>query len=887
MDQSRRLLLRKFFEQHGTLSNQDLIFEESVIDKLSKDYDIEINEEDDIRYIRNRESYNILVRAPETFEVPMMNRKGFFIIQGVEKVPLIQESKSRNSMFVSKEEDCVVCETRFPGSRNTMKIVYSEEVYIRMIIGDDKNRKLYINSLFKKWKKKFPEILLSRKSEISIILLEESRSISDIDYEYFINYVMGIASKTEVCNTILYMLNMCISVSLEETQETDRDHYGYKIFSSSGTIISSLIDRAFNKKTGKIRKRIEEELYSVMKTGTIRINNERRSKMVVQVGTRSDIDIISSTRRIVVPTDYNSTNYPMRQINKSQIGFVCPSETPEGKQVGLIKNLASTCVISPKIDDLYKVILNMISEYQSDEWVIFNGTVIGFSKEDTMMKLLELKRRYRYVSVNKSEKSIFVRTWSGRLMRPLIKTYGKIVTWNNMEKYNWDELVKGGMIEYLDPIELDNLSVAQTSYDGNPEKYTHMEIHPSTMFGIAASTIPFINHNHGARAIFASSMVKQAMQCPPQFERDGKFLVYSQKPLVSTGINDVLNLPTNGKNVLVAIMSYSGYNQEDAIIMKKSFIERGGFSMINNKIKRIEYSIGGRRIIETTHEVNDDKVRAGARKITTHTLEKHGKSIWVIDGLDDKIVNRYDFDKMLSDTEVASSEARYPNVGDKFASRHAQKGVIGRIMNDEDMPFTDEGIIPDIIINPHGIPSRMTMGQILEGIEGRKCSMSGKFSDGTPFQDIDFDNLDLNRKETISGITGETMEMYASIDIVYYLALTHQVIDKIYIRSTGSRSEFSHQPISGRAKGGGLRFGEMEMDLLIAHGASHIIRDINGKSDMEVFKVCSNCGNFPVADRKCCICDSKNIISLEIPYSMKVLKDFMIVHNIDVRILVD
>jgi len=902
MDESRSNLLSQFFSKHGYLSNQDIIYEDLVLNDLSKRYDIEMPDKKEIDYLRDRENYDVHVRGDkEWFNIPMMNKEGYFIIQGVKKVPLIQESKSRHSMFFTREGEAIISETRLMGGRNTMKLVLSDEVYIKIISSAGKYKKIHIVNLFDMWdnmdgtslhdkcaslayafmsnNKRKPEVL----SIIADSILEQN-VISDDLYEYLRDNIMGNTSTIEVLYTILYMIHGCVSVLFGDIENTDRDHCGYKVYQSSGNIISNLIRRAFNKKTGQINKRIENELYSVMKTGTIQINNIMRSKMVVQVSERSTLDKISTVRRIVVPTDDNSTSHAMRQIHPTQIGFVCPCETPEGKQVGLIKNLASTCVLSPRMDDIYEEISPLVSRELGTRWIIYNGTVIGFYSNELYKKIKFLKIKNPYLSSNiDSIGNLHIRTWEGRLMRPLIKTNGKIFRWNIIENMKWDELLRSNIIEYVDPLEIDRRSICKQSYGGNPKMFTHMEIHPSTMFGMSASVLPFVNHNHGARSIFAASMVKQAMQCPPNLTLDGKYLVYGQKPLIYNRITgkDMLELNPNGINVLVSIMSYSGYNQEDAIIMKKSFAERQGFSSINNKIKRLDIGYGDKKVI--VEDRKDDCIH-----LTNSCEEERERTIWVIDGNDDKIVNKYRSKELLGNNDVISTVYRTLQVGDKLASRHAQKGVVGRLMRDEDMPFGDDGVVPDIIINPHGIPSRMTMGQLFEGILGNKCAVDGKFSDGTPFCNTEISDLiESDSMEFISGINGEIMEEYASIDIVYYMALTHQVTDKIYVRSIGPRNEFSHQPVSGKAKEGGLRFGEMEMDLLIAYGASSLLNDISNNSDMTSFKVCRNCGDFPIHGKNCSLCESKQISVLDMPYSVKVLKDIMLCGNISIRILLE
>lgn len=933
MDESREELLRLFFDHHGLLANQDIIYKENIIDYVTRDktriakfpditdddqYIIntvqmrnnitpfpELNES---KYIRSRSNYNVEFRGvesrdklktkiyQESFEMPLMTPDGYFIIQGVEKAPLIQEYKSRNTMFYSVNGESIIAETRLRGCRNTLKMAYESQITIQLLM--DKGEKsgpipsITINDLFKTWYQEGEirpiDIAVNlvkgtaRQFEVfSALTSSMSNDIIDTEeYEYFTDYVMGSASRKEVVLTLTHMIYKCVSIKFGDILPTDRDDYGYKIFHSSGAVLGKLMRRALNRVAGKLESKIDDLVYSPMKTGSIEINNTIKNKMVVQVGKRSRLDTISSVRRVVVPADDNSTADAMRQINITQHGYICPTETPEGKQVGLIKTLAMTCIISSTtyIDEEY--FQHYIIDIQSGPVLICNGTVLGFVDPMSYTRIRSLKIIHPFLSVNMDNGNIYIRTWEGRLMRPLIRTNREVFSWNIIKNKTWENLLSEGVIEYVDPIELQSLEICSRSYNGYPQNYTHMELAPYTMFGISASTIPYINHNQGARGIFASSMVKQAMESSEALNNhlhsDGKFLIYGQRSLVSTG-NNINNLNPNGVNVLVCIMSYGGYNQEDAIIVNKNFADYGGFSSINGKVKRIDNSTGDRKFI-----FSDE----GSNKIDlSREADPLKRDIWIVDGTTDKTTIKTQSDIKISDTELYYRNHRLLRMGDKIASRHAQKGVIGCIMPKEDMPFTEDGMTPDIIINPHGIPSRMTMGQILEGVTGRKCAIKGTFADGTPFGKYKLEEFGEDSVEFTSGIDGEIMYSYGSIHLVYYMPLTHQALDKIYIRATGPRSELSRQPVSGKTNEGGLRFGEMEQDLLIARGCSSIIQDVSKNSDMTNFEVCSSCGNFPVQSKKCLLCASTKITRLEMPYSIKVLKDMLIASNLDLRII--
>ncbi|KAG9320967.1 hypothetical protein KVV02_001827 [Mortierella alpina] len=324
--------------------------------------------------------------------------------------------------------------------------------------------------------------------------------------------------------------------------------------------------------------------------------------------------------------------------------------------------------------------------------------------------------------------------------------------WRKIRKCkSWKELVKNKLVEYLDPSETNAIEdeIADLGYGGDFTKFKYMEIHPCTLFGIPASLIPFANHNQSARNIFASSMMKQAMQLvayPPLYH-EGKYLVYGQRPLVDTMTADMLGLNTspNGINLVVCVLAYTGYNMEDAIIVNKTSVDNGLFqSLVRNVYNRT-----------TDGDVIYDE--------------------------DEMLLLEGDDDKRLF---VKDDEYRELSIGDKIASRHAQKGVVGKIMNASDMPFTGDGIVPDIIFNPHGIPSRMTMGQLLEGVVGTQCTIDGSFFDGTSFnQDLDIDAiLDMEQRNSTtlySGMSGEDMGEH-HLGTIYYMPLKHQSKDKVY-----------------------------------------------------------------------------------------------------------
>jgi DNA-directed RNA polymerase beta subunit len=327
-------------------------------------------------------------------------------------------------------------------------------------------------------------------------------------------------------------------------------------------------------------------------------------------------------------------------------------------------------------------------------------------------------------------------------------------------------------------------------------------------------------------------MVKQGMQLfpDPSPHYEGKYLLSGQKPLITTLGHDLLGMDQapNGVNLIVAIMSYTGYNMEDAIILNRDAALRGLF------LSRVRHGKIQIPLDPYPREVG----RVGREGDTYHTLA----------------------------------------MGDKLASRHAQKGVIGAVLDAVDMPFTEEGVVPDILFNAHGIPSRMTMGQLLEGILGTRCAMEGTFYDGTPFQShLDMEEiLRLEHDQgtlLYHGMTGEVLGKVHHLGLLYYIALRHQAEDKVYTRWIGPTEIFSRQPVSGKKHGGGLKMGEMEIDAAISHGAAHVLKDTIRESDMVRIPVCGVCGEFPVSGRSCPRCGEKKVHTREMPYSLKVFSD--------------
>ncbi|MBW2991304.1 DNA-directed RNA polymerase subunit B [Candidatus Woesearchaeota archaeon] len=536
---------------------------------------------------------------------------------------------------------------------------------------------------------------------------------------------------------------------------------------------------------------------------------------------------------------------------------------------------------------------------------------------------------------------VFIETGSGRCIRPLLvaKEGKSLLTEAHAEQLNknevkWSGLVEQGIVEYVDSLEEESVIVSLKEQNLTPED-THLNISPIDIFGLATSLVPFGNYNHGVRLTQGSKNQKQAVgfytaNFFSRVDMDVNLLHYPQKPVVSTITNDILDLDKHpsGQNIVVAIMSYKGYNMEDAVVINQGSIERGfGRSTYYRPIitEELRYSGGltdevsipnkdvkGYRtehdyrfleddgIIYSEAVVQEGDVIIGktspprflssleeynlattSRRESSSAL-KHGEK-GIVDFV--MLTESEEGNKLV---QVRLRDQRIPEIGDKFTSRHGQKGVISLIIPEADIPFTVSGIKPDIIFSPHGVPSRMTVSHLIELLAGKTGALNGRYIDGTTFvgekeTDIRLELLKMGFKENgtetmYNGITGEQYEAKIFIGNMYYLKLKHMVANKIHSRARGPIQLLTRQPTEGRAKEGGLRLGEMEKDTFIAHGASLLLKE-RFDSDKTEVPVCEECGLIAVYDvRKnmyyCPVCgENVEISSIEMSYAFKLILD--------------
>jgi len=650
---------------------------------------------------------------------------------------------------------------------------------------------------------------------------------------------------------------------------------------------------------------IENGLKRALSTGDFGIKNVNSNKVgVAQVLNRlTYVSSLSHLRRINTPVDKSGKLIAPRKLHSTTWGFLCPAETPEGGSVGVVKNISymTHITIQSNSESLYQHVEPFIERLDGASAtpkemflnikVFVNGAWLGNTQNPMELynafknkKLKGIINIYTSIIFDIKNREIRICNDAGRLTRPVLRVKNnkifmtdKIIADLNAENLSWDDLVTDAkteetIVEYIDPEEQSFSMIAMKPDDVVKKadsnyiyKYTHCEIHPSTIFGILASCIPFPEHNQSPRNTYQCAMGKQAMgmyvtNYQNRMDKTAYVLTYPSRPLVDTRVMGMIKLDQipSGSAVIVAIMTYSGYNQEDSILVNKGSIDRGLFNAtIYHTEKDEDKKINGDEEIRCKPDPSKTKgMKFGNyEKVNNKGLVPENTFIENRDIIIAKVVpikeNRNDHTKLIKyedhskihrTTEesyidknfidrngdgyciakVRIRTSRKPVIGDKLSSRHGQKGTVGNIIPEKDMPFTSTGIRPDIIINPHAIPSRMTIGQLKETLLGKVLVQLGLFGDGTSFGELAVDDI---RRELLktgyeshgnemlyNGMTGEQIESNIFIGPAFYQRLKHMVNDKQHSRSIGPMVNLTRQPAEGRSRDGGLRFGEMERD---------------------------------------------------------------------------
>ncbi|KAG4304220.1 hypothetical protein PORY_002401 [Pneumocystis oryctolagi] len=620
----------------------------------------------------------------------------------------------------------------------------------------------------------------------------------------------------------------------------------------------------------------------------------------------------------------------VRKLLPEAWGFICPVHTPDGAPCGLLNHLTSKCKIitsNINVDSipylLIKLGVDPTSKMLGTEYscVQLDGKIIGYCTHTLASHISQLLRHWKVEKshnvpleleiglIPKSEggqyHGLYIFSSRARMTRPV--------------KYlplNKEDIIGSFEQVYL------NIDV-DSHFSGSVDaQYSHSEIDTSNMFSILASLTPFSDFNQSPRNMYQCQMAKQTMGTPAsslRYRTDNKLylLQTGQTPIVRSKTYDFYGLDNfpNGTNAIVAVISYTGYDMEDAMVINKSSYERGFAYATVYKSERVDlaqkrqkgeqiiyhFGFGSDKLHPKWLEKLDadglpiigvklqdgDPLAAYFNETTGKTIiqEYHGTEDVFVEEV--RLLGNDSGDMECQCIHIKLRVTRPVTIGDKFSSRHGQKGVCSQKWPAVDMPFSESGMQPDIIINPHAFPSRMTIGMFIESMAGKAGALHGLVEDSTPFTfsekntAADYFGKQLvkagyayNGNETFySGITGEVMEAEIFVGVVYYQRLRHMVSDKFQVRTTGPVHSLTHQPVKGRKRAGGIRFGEMERDSIIAHGTAYILQDrLMNCSDYTQSWICKSCGsilslissittigtgNAFASNIRCCLCASE------------------------------
>ena len=758
----------------------------------------------------------------------------------------------------------------------------------------------------------------------------------------------------------------------------------------------------------------------------------KRLGVVQDLSRLSYYGFISHLRKmnVALPGDSAKIIGP-RLLNSTQWGVICPIHSPDGGNIGLHKHFAimANVTIGGPYQDMVKWLrgkgMKLISECSfhflaKTNKIFINGNWIGcFREPTTLTSLIRLYRRngliplYWSVYWDQERREILIWTDAGRLTRPVFyisnskpsydrplieaKLTGGDLVWNecvlgfgkkkvvvapdndkifapnelyDLEKKDNSSFINylnenASIIEYLDVQEEEG---ALITYEKVTPRATHMEIHPSFIFGIMANLIAFPENNPYPRDAFSCGQSKQAVSLfhsnyQNRIDKMSVVLNYGQIPLVKSRYLKITSNEEHpyGENAIVAIATYTGFNVEDAVIFNKGSLERGifrttyfnmyeayeesskvGNTMIDTRFCNVEGEniIGLKPGFDYSHLDNYGLIKENTPlDDKTIIIGKCMNSLTSAETTIDMSVGPKKGQKGIVDkafltegeegfrlAKVRIREERVPAIGDKFSSRVGQKGTIGLVLPEADMPFTADGIRPDIIVNPHALPSRMTIGQLIECLMAKACTLYGGFGDCTAWNNKGPKTETYGKMLTAqgyhasgtqvlyNGMTGQQLEAEIYIGPTYYMRLKHMVKDKINYRARGPRAALTRQTIGGRAKGGGLRIGEMDRDVLIAHGLTGFLnQSMLERGDKYYMAICNTTGTIaiynenkniflsPMADGPIkfvkSVDDTLNIINIsrfgrkfsivKVPYAFKLLYHELQTMNIQMRIITE
>jgi DNA-directed RNA polymerase beta subunit len=805
-----------------------------------------------------------------------------------------------------------------------------------------------------------------------------AKSLTDKD-EDFVRSILeneifchiGFLTHTKTFNHLAYMLKRISDTVEKKASITDKDDLANKRIDTTSSLIGFLFQGLFKQLVKNIATKVCEkknpDYMNIIKNSsniTHRLNmcfmtgnwDIQKNASFMRVGVSQVLSrqnykaAISHGRRIMLPIGNKGKNIEMRRLHSSHFGFVCPYETPEGPTVGIVLNLAMTAKVALEISnaDLIETFkrFKLISQDMSKKNVILlNGTIIGAT--DNMHAFYVEFEKYRKsdsidgsVSIVKliDSNEIHILSDHGRLIRPVFQVEKNKINFYENNRKTFQEGLDSNDIVYRSPWELQQSTIAMTPEDLKKNKCDYAEICPAVvMMGISAIDIPFPNHSQSPRIAYQACMGKQAIGMPSlayqhRYDTTLHVLDTPQSPITQTEVLNVVkfNEMSHGCMPIVAIMTYTGFNQEDSIILNKSSIERGLFVSTTYKTiveeakkrgnsdfetictpkyeyRRREYDyshLGEDGIVKPKSDSSEAKdglksdsryVKKGdviigktmnkmVKKDDKREIEVTDTSVVIKQGEEgyiDSVVDTVTNDGVRV-VKVRIRIQRIPEIGDKFASSCAQKGTCGMIYSQEDMPFDKDGISPDLIMNPHAIPSRMTINMLLDMCYNLIGCKEGKRYISTAFarQNISQELEDIMKSHgwssysstLYSGMTGRKIPSKIFMAPAFYQRLKHLVSGKIHSRMCGPLDTLTHQPVAGRAKDGGLRFGEMERDAMVAQGCSRVLKEcLFDKSDKYSTAVCKTCGTIPHDSKYCHKCKDNQIELKNMPFATKLL----------------
>lgn len=781
-----------------------------------------------------------------------------------------------------------------------------------------------------------------------------------------------------------HMTRLALDVALGGPT-TDRDHFRFKRFDGSGDLCFQEFRRIFNEVANrmtldldtrihyeqkayegqKLAQLVQEERIGYYWKGYTFMNEFEKSfkgkwggndGVSQELSRSSFLATLAHLRRVNLQMDRGSKIIESRRLHGSSWGFMCPTDNPDGRNIGMIKSFALFCEVttsSPAKDVLALIAdesdfkITPVTDIHPSAWdptwtrVFLNSELIGVHAGDTeaLHKFLMKERRGNNINLStclswdRLQNIYTIWTDAGRVIRPVYrKGMTEAVVKSVIEKNQfWWHI--GDLFEFIDPQEAETTRISMEPFSED----TVSEIHGSVIFSASGSVIPHPDFNQAPRNMFSCQQTKHACAWfntafNKRFDTISAWLNYAQRPLSHTWTyNPMLGCMPYGENAIVALAIYSGYNQEDSILLNDSALRRGLFntsyyhsydvaetmidpvlqthSQIVNLVQDSKFKesvtrkegynyelLDANGIVRVGSHVDDHTILAG---IVTPTYDNAGNLVGYNDssytpkrgqhGVIDAVYV-YNTPENLKGVKVRIVESRIPSMGDKFSARHGQKGTVGIRVPEEDMPFTSTGLRPDMIVNPHAFPSRMTIGQFVETMSTKLGVHMGCSVDSTPFSASnrvpEMKNLlekagfhPYGHEVLYSGHTGEMILSEIFMGPTYYMRLKQMVEDKINYRTTGPKTLLTHQPVGGRAQDGGLRIGEMERDSLISHGVSKFLHEsLMDRSDEATVLFEPETGALDARD-------GQVVGQLNMPYAMSILSKEIEAMHISMKLI--